>query len=298
MHTYTVVDSKCDYPSACNAVETILVHRSLINSAIFQSVISALKERGVVIHPGPTLSSTLPFHSGQVPSLHVEYGGLECNIEVVDSVTDAVQHINTYGSSHTDAIVTENGENCCHFAGCNDEETIGLRYRWERHLLSVYTCCQVCWINQPTRLRALESATVQTVTYICKRHKPGTVSYYLLISLLSDDTAEEFLRCVDSACVFHNASTRFADGYRFGLGAEVGISTGRIHARGPVGIEGLLTTKWLLRGEGHSVRDFSEYGSLEYLHEQLNTDGRRKSVQSESEEHVHIQDSCSETAAN
>ena len=106
----SVVDSKCDYPSACNSVETILVHKSLLNSAIFQSVISALKERNVVIHPGPALSSALPFHSGQVPSLHVEYGGLECNIEVVDSVTDAVQHINTYGSSHTDAIVTENGE--------------------------------------------------------------------------------------------------------------------------------------------------------------------------------------------
>ncbi len=106
-----MVDSKCDYPAACNAVETILLHKSLLNSSIFQSVIAALKERGVVIHPGPLLSSTLPFHSGPVPSLHVEYGGLECNLEVVDSLSDAVQHINTYGSSHTDAIVTENGEN-------------------------------------------------------------------------------------------------------------------------------------------------------------------------------------------
>lgn len=180
------VDAKVDYPAACNAVEKILVHESLLGPRL-DGIIAALREAGVTVHGGDRAAAELSLPPA--PSARHEYSSLDVTVELVTGLDEAVDHIHTYGSGHTESIIT------------NDEST-----------------------------------------------------------------AADFLQRVDSACVFHNASTRFSDGYRFGLGAEVGISTSRIHARGPVGVEGLLTTRYLMRGTGQVV---AKDEGVKYTHKAL-----------------------------
>jgi len=192
-----VIDSKVDYPAACNAVECLLVQRELFVDGRADALITALSENNVEIFTGPRAHAYLGDEFPLAASLSQEYGELKITLEMVDHPLQAFEFINTHGSGHTDCIVTENAE-----------------------------------------------------------------------------LAERFLDSVDSACVFWNCSTRFADGYRFGLGAEVGISTNRIHARGPVGLEGLTIQKWKLVSaspKAHCVSDFrgSNPNHLEYTHKIL-----------------------------
>jgi glutamate-5-semialdehyde dehydrogenase len=170
-------DAKTDYPAACNAVETVLVHRSIAKKFL-PELAARLSERGVVIH-GDAETRAIVGDVEAVADWHTEYGELLLSIGVVDSMDAAIEHIHAHGSSHTESILTEDTE-----------------------------------------------------------------------------AAERFLREVDAAGVFHNASTRFADGFRYGFGAEVGISTSKLHARGPVGLEGLTTYKYLLRGKGQVAGDY------------------------------------------
>ncbi|XP_050303262.1 delta-1-pyrroline-5-carboxylate synthase-like [Anthonomus grandis grandis] len=194
-----LIDAKTDYPTACNAVETLLLHKDLMEGDFFAELCCNLKNAGVKINSGPNLSNFLQFGPPLAATMKKEYGALEMCIEVVSSVEEAISHIHKYGSGHTESIITENKE-----------------------------------------------------------------------------IAEVFLKSVDSACVFHNTSTRMSDGFRFGLGAEVGISTARIHARGPVGIEGLLTTKWVLRSQcAHTASEFNEQDGPKWIHKSLPLDNKK-----------------------
>lgn len=170
------VDAKTQYVSVCNATETILVDRSL-KDTLLPRLIKALEEKNVVVHT-----------EDEVTDWHHEYLDYEVSIKLTDSIDEAIDHINKYGSGHTDAIITTNKEN-----------------------------------------------------------------------------AEYFMNKVDSGSVLLNCSTRFADGFRYGFGAEVGISTSKLHARGPVGLEGLVSYKYKLYGNGDIVADYAS-GNKKFKH--------------------------------
>ena len=214
-----ILDAKTQYPAACNAVETLLIHRDLA-STFLPAVTQLLKTNGVQIRGTREVMELLsteeeqntgtsqkeavagscgfpPEGRSEFPAIMedadftTEYNDRILSIKLVSGVEEAVLHINTYGSHHTDAILTEN-----------------------------------------------------------------------------DKTAEYFLQRVDSAGVYRNCSTRFADGYRYGFGAEVGIATGKLHARGPVGLDGLVTYKYRLIGEGQTVTEYAS-GEKQFYHRDL-----------------------------
>lgn len=170
-----VIDAKTQYPSACNAVETLLIHKDFKYTT---ELLKALEEAGVELIANPE-------------SWHTEYSDKILSYKLVSTLEEAIEHINEYSSGHTESIITEDNKN-----------------------------------------------------------------------------AKIFMNAVDSAGVYHNVSTRFADGFRYGFGAEVGISTNKTHARGPVGLEGLTIYKYNIEGNGDIVKDYVD-GTKSFCHKDL-----------------------------
>ncbi len=160
-----ITDAKTQYPSACNSVETLLIHKDF---SYIEQLKQGLKEKNIKIIENPD-------------NFSFEYGDTVLSLKIVDNIDCAIEHINKFGSGHTDSILSKNKENI-----------------------------------------------------------------------------DKFLNLVDSSCVFANCSTRFSDGFRFGFGAEVGISTNKTHARGPVGLEGLTIYKYKLIGKNNIVDDYAK----------------------------------------
>ncbi len=190
MALLVALDSKIQYPAACNAIETLLVHKD-IAQAFLEKAIPLFNSNDVKLI-GDKRSVELGLtYEASAEDWQTEYLDLILSIKIVDDLEAAIIHIQKYSSKHTDGIITENS-----------------------------------------------------------------------------NTANRFMNVVDSAGVFHNCSTRFADGFRYGFGAEVGISTQTLPPRGPVGLEGLVTYKYFLKGDGNIVDDFSS-GKAIYTHKDL-----------------------------
>lgn len=174
-----IIDAKTQYTAACNSVETLLVHKNAV-SKLMPELKKAFYDYKVTLKATQDIASAYDTQLAIEEDFKTEYLDLIISAKTVGCIEEAVQHINKYGSHHTDCIITEDSDN-----------------------------------------------------------------------------AEYFMRMVDSAGVYQNCSTRFADGFRYGFGAEVGISTGKIHARGPVGLEGLVTYKYKMYGTGNIVEDYA-----------------------------------------
>ena len=185
-----VVDAKTQYVAVCNALETLLVHEAAA-PRVLPELYRALTAKNVELVGCPRTQAIIPVAPASDADWRTEYLDYKLSIRVVASLEEAIDHINTYGSGHTDCIVTEDKE-----------------------------------------------------------------------------SAARFLDYVDSGNVFWNCSTRFSDGFRYGFGAEVGISTNKIHARGPVGLEGLVIYKYKLLGRGHIVGDYAG-GGRSFTHKKL-----------------------------
>ena len=186
------LDSKLQYPAACNAMETLLVHKD-ISAEILPDLVAKFREKQVELVGCLKTCQVVPEVSPACEAdWDLEYNDLKLSIKIVDGLSEAVKFINKHGSGHTDVIITDNRQQ-----------------------------------------------------------------------------AEQFLNEVSSASVMWNASTRFADGFRYGLGAEIGISTNRTHARGPVGLEGLVIYKYKLYGNGQIVGDYTGDNAREFTHKSL-----------------------------
>lgn len=185
------VDAKTQYAAACNAIETLLVH-SAIASEFLLTVVGPLQNKGVELRGDERVREILNIAPTSAADWSTEYSDLILAIKMVDSLEQAIDHITTYGSRHTEAIVTEDAQ-----------------------------------------------------------------------------AAAAFLAQVDAAGVYHNCSTRFADGFRYGFGAEVGISTQKMPPRGPVGLEGLVTYKYQLVGEGQIAATYSGAAAKPFTHRDL-----------------------------
>ncbi|MEM9216727.1 MAG: glutamate-5-semialdehyde dehydrogenase [Cyanobacteria bacterium P01_F01_bin.150] len=185
------VDAKTSYPSACNAIETLLVHEAIAPSFL-PELSTAMIDNGVELRGDGRTQNYLMIGAATEEDWRTEYSDLILAIKIVDTMDEAIAHINTYGSHHTDAIVTE------------DQAMAAL-----------------------------------------------------------------FMAQVDAAGVYHNCSTRFADGFRYGFGAEVGISTQHLPPRGPVGLEGLVTYKYQVVGDGHVSATYSGENAKPFTHRDL-----------------------------